>query len=84
MNWEAPWKKKELLIDLLQKESDPVTIEKLRKEMARIQDEIQNEVIDHITETRKILNPRQEQRLFDLMRQSMVHKSLASPSGGKP
>ena len=75
--------KKELLIDLLQKESDPVAIEKLRKEMAGIQDEIQNEVIVHITETKKILDPKQQQRLFDLMRQNMVGKTLASSSGGE-
>ena len=75
--------KKELLIDLLQKESDPVGIEKLRKEMAGIQDEIQNEVIVHIAETKKILDPKQQQRLFDLMRQSMVRNTLALSSGGK-
>jgi len=75
--------KKELLIDLLQKESDPVGIEKLRKEMAGIQDQIQNEVIVHIAETKKILDPKQQQRLFDLMRQSMVRNTLALSSGGK-
>jgi hypothetical protein len=76
-------RKKELLIDLLQKESDPVGIEKLRNEMARIQDEIQNEVIVHIAETKKILDPKQQERLFDLMRQNMVGKTLALSSGGK-
>jgi hypothetical protein len=75
--------KKELLIDLLQKGSDPLGIEKLRKEMAAIQDEIQNEVILHIAETKKILDPKQQQRLFDLMRQNMVRNSLALSSGGK-
>src|SRR4030042_6640039 len=75
--------KKELLIDLLQKGSDPVGIEKLRKEMAGIQDKIQNEVIVHIAETKKILDPKQQQRLFDLMRQSMVRNTLALSSGGK-
>jgi hypothetical protein len=74
--------KKELLIDLLQKGSDPVAIEKLRKEMAGIQDEIQNEVIVHIAETKKILDPKQQQRLFDLMRQSMVRKSSVLFYGG--
>jgi Heavy-metal resistance len=75
--------KKELLIDLLQKESDPVGIEKLRKEMAGVQDDIQNVVIVHIAEVRKILDPKQQQRLFELMRQNMVRNTLASPSGGK-
>jgi Spy/CpxP family protein refolding chaperone len=65
-------RKKETLTDLLQKESDPASIENLRKEMARIQDEIQKEVISHIIESKKILDPIQQQRFFDLMRQSMT------------
>jgi len=66
-------KKKETLTDLLQKDSDPVKIENLRKEMAAIQDDIQKEVITHITELKKILDPQQQQRFFDLMRQNMTH-----------
>jgi Spy/CpxP family protein refolding chaperone len=65
-------RKKETLTDLLQKDSDPASIENLRKEMAQIQDEIQKEVIVHITESKKILDPNQQQRFFDLMRQSMT------------
>ncbi len=64
--------KKKALTDLLQKESDPASIEHLRKEMAGIQDEIQKEVISHIMESKKILDPIQQQRFFDLMRQSMT------------
>jgi Spy/CpxP family protein refolding chaperone len=64
--------KKEALVTLLQKNSDPVKIENLRKEMAGIQDEIQKEVIVHIMESKKILDPIQQQRFFDLMRQSMT------------
>jgi Spy/CpxP family protein refolding chaperone len=64
--------KKEALTDLLQKDSDPAKIENLRKEMAGIQDEIQKEVIVHIMESKKILDPIQQQRFFDLMRQSMT------------
>ena len=64
--------KKETLTNLLQKESDPADIENLRKEMAAIQDEIQKEVIVHIMESKKILDPIQQQRFFDLMRQSMT------------
>lgn len=75
--------KRELLIDLLQKGNDSTAIEKLRKEMAGIQDEIQNEVIIHIAEVKKILDSKQQQRLFDLMRQNMVRSALALPSGGK-
>ena len=77
--------KKELLVTLLQKNSDPVEIENLRKEMAGIQDEIQKEVITHITELKKILDPDQQQRFFNLMRQSMTRaQSPWSPiNGGK-
>jgi Spy/CpxP family protein refolding chaperone len=64
--------KKETLTDLLQKDSDPARIEDLRKEMAGIQDEIQKEVIVHIMESKKILDPQQQQRFFDLMRQNMT------------
>jgi Spy/CpxP family protein refolding chaperone len=64
--------KKETLTDLLQKDSDPANIENLRKEMAAIQDDIQKEVIVHIMESKKILDPIQQQRFFDLMRQSMT------------
>jgi Spy/CpxP family protein refolding chaperone len=77
--------KKEGLVTLLQKNTDPVKIENLRKEMAGIQDEIQQEVITHITELKKILDPQQQQRFFDLMRESMTSaQSPWSPtSGGK-
>jgi protein CpxP len=64
--------KKEALVTLLQKNSDPVKIENLRKEMAGIQDEIQKEVIVHIMESKKILDPQQQQRFFDLIRQNMT------------
>jgi Spy/CpxP family protein refolding chaperone len=64
--------KKETLTDLLQKDSNPARIEDLRKEMAGIQDEIQKEVIVHIMESKKILDPQQQQRFFDLMRQNMT------------
>jgi len=64
--------KKMVLIDLLRKDGDPKEIENLRKEMAAIQDEIQKEVITHIMESKKILDSKQQQRFFDLMRQSMA------------
>ena len=73
--------KKEVFVTLLQKNSDPVKIENLRKEMAGIQDEIQKEVITHITELKKILDPDQQQRFFDLMRQSMTRAK--SPAAHK-
>jgi Spy/CpxP family protein refolding chaperone len=64
--------KKETLIDLLQKNSGPASIENLRKEMAGIQDEIQKEVIVHIMESKKILDAKQQERFFDLIRKNMV------------
>ena len=64
--------KKETFITLLQENGDPVKIENLRKEMAGIQDEIQKEVILHITEVKRILDPDQQRRFFDLMRRSMT------------
>jgi len=76
--------RKETLTDLLQKDSDLARIENLRKEMAGIQDEIQKEVITHITELKKILDPDQQQRFFNLMRQSMTRaQSPLSTNGGK-
>jgi hypothetical protein len=51
--------------------------------MAGVQDEIQREVIVHIIETKKILDPRQQQKFFDLMRQSMANKSSGFSHGGK-
>jgi hypothetical protein len=40
--------------------------------MAAIQDDIQKEVIVHIIESKKILDPNQQRRFFDLMRRSMT------------
>jgi len=75
--------KKRILIDLLQKDSDPVGVENLRKEMAGIQDEIQREVIVHIMESKKILDAKQQERFFDLMRQNMTRtQSPLSPTNG--
>jgi Spy/CpxP family protein refolding chaperone len=76
--------KRELLVDLLAKGADPASIESLRKQIAGIQDEIQKEVITHITELKNILDPEQQQRFFDLMRQSMARgQSPLSVKGGK-
>jgi Spy/CpxP family protein refolding chaperone len=61
------------LVELLgQKDVDPGQIEGLREEMADIQDEIQREVIAHIIESKKIFNPKQQERFLALMRQSMA------------
>jgi Spy/CpxP family protein refolding chaperone len=64
--------RRELLVDLLAKDADPAGIENLRREMANIQDEIQREVISHIMETKKILDAKQQQRLYVLIKQSMA------------
>ena len=76
--------KKEFLLDLLsQKKIEQGKIEGMRKEMAGIQDEIQKEVIEHILETRKILDAGQQERFFNLMRQSMRGKnSWLAKNGG--
>jgi Spy/CpxP family protein refolding chaperone len=76
--------KRELLVDLLAKDGNPFSIESLRKEMAGIQDEIQKEVILHITELKKILDPDQQRRFFELIHQNMTHaQSPLFPHGGK-
>jgi Spy/CpxP family protein refolding chaperone len=65
--------KNERLVELLgQKEVDPPQVEGLRKEIAGIQDEIQKEVIAHILESKTILDSKQQERFFALMRQSMA------------
>ncbi|MCX5718296.1 MAG: periplasmic heavy metal sensor [Nitrospirae bacterium] len=83
--WALMEEKKETLIALLQKDSDPASIENLRKEMAGIQDEIQREVITHIIEMKKILDAKQQQRLFDLMKQSRAigQSPWSQNNGGK-
>jgi Spy/CpxP family protein refolding chaperone len=77
--------KRELLVDLLSKDGDATSIENLRREIAGIQDQIQREVISHIIETKKILDAKQQQRFFDLMRQSMASgkNSWFSTKGGQ-
>jgi len=77
--------KREHLVDLLAKDGDSASIENLRREMAGIQDEIQKEVITHIVETKKILDAKQQQHFFDLMKQSMASgkNPWLSTKGGK-
>ena len=69
--------KREALLKLLENDSNSESIEHLRKEMAGIQDEIQREVITHIVESKKILDPDQQHRFFDLMRQSMIQPKIS-------
>jgi len=63
--------KNERLVELLgQKDAVPGQVEVLRKEIAGVQDEIQREVIAHILETKKILDPKQRNQFFALMSKS--------------
>lgn len=81
---ESMEQKKDLLIDLLQKGGDPDRIDVLRGEMASIQDAIQKEVISHIADIKKILDSKQQEQFFNLMRQSMTYRETLLPysSGG--
>ena len=53
--------------------------EAIRKEIAGFQDEIQKEVITHIAESKKIMNPEQQKRFIELLRTSANHGQLNSP-----
>ena len=65
-------RKRARLVDLLSREEvDFGKIESLRKDMAGIQDQIQKEVITHLLDVRKILNPEQQAYFFKLLRKSM-------------
>jgi Spy/CpxP family protein refolding chaperone len=50
---------------------DPEGIERVRREMAGIQQAIQKNIIEHILQIRKILTSEQQQRFF-----ALLHKSL--------
>jgi len=63
--------KRDLLIDLLHRGDEPDKIERLRAEMASIHDAIQKEVIVHIADIKQVLDSKQQERFFYLMRQSM-------------
>jgi Spy/CpxP family protein refolding chaperone len=71
--------KRDLLIGLLGKEEiDRDSIEEARKEIAAIQDEIQREVVVHITQTREILNPGQKKRFFEMLQDSVASTQFNS------
>jgi Spy/CpxP family protein refolding chaperone len=52
----------------------PTRIEALRIEMAAIQDGIQKTVIAHVLDVKDILDSRQRERFFDLLRRSMTQE----------
>jgi len=67
--------KKDQMVNLLsRKNSASRQIEKLREEMAVIQDSIQKWVILHVLEVKAILDLDQQERFFDLLRRSMAEK----------
>ena len=78
--------KRNLLIDALGEEKiDLPRTEAIRKEIAGYQDEIQKEVIAHIAESKKIMNPDQQKRFIELLRASANNgqlKSQFSTNGG--
>ena len=72
--------KRNLLIDLLgENEIDLGRTETIRKEIAAFQDGIQKDVITHIVESKKIMNPGQQKRFIELLRTSSNNGRLNSP-----
>jgi len=72
--------KRNLLIDLLGDEKiDLPRTEAIRKEIAAFQDEVQKEVIAHIAESKKIMNPDQQKRFIELLRASSNNGRVHSP-----
>ena len=72
--------KRNLLIDCLgENEIDLPRTEAIRKEIAGYQDEIQKEVIAHIAESKKIMNPDQQKRFIELLRTSSNNGRVHSP-----
>ena len=64
--------KRDLMVSLLGQENVAHNeIEKLREDMAAIQDNIQKIVISHILDVRAILDSNQQDRFFTLLRKSM-------------
>lgn len=76
--------KKDLMVNLLEDvDEPPARIETLRLEMAAVQDAIQETVIAHVLEVKKILDPDQQERFFDLLRRSMKQESGMFPGAGE-
>lgn len=72
--------KRNLLIDLLERDQfDQRRAEEIQKEIAGLQDEIQKEVIQHISESKKIMNPSQQKRFIELLRISADTRRLNPP-----
>jgi Spy/CpxP family protein refolding chaperone len=64
--------KKDAMINLLGSGGvKPNRINTLRREMTAIQGDIEKTVIDHVLDVKAVLDPRQRERFFDLLRKSM-------------
>ena len=72
--------RRNLLIDCLGEDApDPQLMESIRKEISGYQDEIQKEVIAHIAESKKIMNPEQQKKFIELLRASSNNGRVHSP-----
>jgi Spy/CpxP family protein refolding chaperone len=75
--------KKDRLLYLLHREDNPEKVQELQMQMAATQQTIQAEVIAHITEIKKVLDQKQQEKFFALMAQTMnCGAALAPTSGG--
>ena len=63
-------------MDLLSREeAGSRKIERLRKEIAGVQDQIQREFITHLLDVREILDPEQKEHFFELLRRGMKQEN---------
>jgi len=74
--------KKDSLLNLLHRGDDPEKLKELQTQMNATQQTIQNEVIGHITEIKKVLDERQQEKFFTLMAQTMNCGTTLSPTSG--
>lgn len=77
--------KKESMIRLLKShDGSKADIEAARRDMADIQDRVQQTVIGHVLDVKKILEPNQQKRFFDLLQKNMQGRpDMFKTCGGK-
>nr|NJM02656.1 periplasmic heavy metal sensor [Desulfobacula sp.] len=76
---------KKTMMDLLENHDGSwAEIENARRDMAAVQDSIQQTVINHVLDLRKILAPDQQKRFFDLLRRSMQTRPEMFTAKGNP
>ncbi len=79
----AMFEKKAVLVDLLSRETvDATAIENIRRDMAAIQDDIQREIVAHILQVKKIMDIKQQQRFFEIMRHNVAQVGSPLVPGG--